>query len=392
MAEQSLKDKTVKGVSWRDIVTLKKYIFLFITVFAVLVIIDRYVPLFVRKYYHYSYKSLNVKNGEEFEESIRNATFNLIESESWGSKPLTSNKSLFQYLYKKLFGVNNIMGYGEYGYLMHYAFLYAEKQDDQEMMFLIKEKFDKYWLNDFSVARIDQASYGCVAIDLYLWSRQPKYKTIADNFFAHLDSIDHSDGMIIYTDSKIDQDVDAIGLVPPFLYYFSDVFKNNQAQLIASRMVEDFVKWGTDPITGIPCQKYDIKRHIKKKRVNWGRGTSWYLLGVQQLESDDTIVNDRIDLLDSTLINMDTYFFQQYLGEKGLPDMSATIPILFYLNSKGHIQLSKDQLANILSPYVDEDGIIRYGSPSISRPQEGVNVLLTNLFCQGLLLYFISEL
>lgn len=72
--------------------------------------------------------------------------------------------------------------------------------------------------------------------------------------------------------------------------------------------------------------------------------------------------------------------------------MSATIPILYYLNSKGYIQLTKNQLASMLSQYIDEDGIIRYGSPSISRPHDSVNVMTTNLFCQGLLLYFISEL
>ena len=185
MAEQSLKDKTVKGVAWSGIITLKKYIFLFITVFAVLVIIDRYVPLFVRKYYHYSYKSLNVKNGEEFERAIRTATFKLIESESWGGKPMGSGDSFFQFLSKRLFGRNNIMGYGEYGYLLHYTFLYAEKRNDQAMMTLIKEKFDKYWLNDFNFSRVDQTTYGNVAIDLYLWTHQHKYKDVADKFLAY---------------------------------------------------------------------------------------------------------------------------------------------------------------------------------------------------------------
>ena len=392
MEKQYLKDKTVKSVAWRGIITLKKYFFLFITVIAVLVIIDRYVPLFVRKYYRYSYKSLNVKNGEEFERAIRNATFKLIESESWGGKPMARDDSFSQYMFKKLFGSNNLIGYGEYGYLLHYAFLYAEKHNDQELMSLIKEKFDKNWLKNFSVSRVDQSSYGNVAIDLYLWTHKHDYKLVADKFIAHFDSLDRSDGMIIYTVGKIDQDVDAIGLVPPFLFYYSDVFKSSRAQSMAVRMVEDFVKWGADPITGIPCQTYDIRNHIKKRHVNWGRGTSWYLLGVNQLVTKDSLISKRVDVLDSTLLKMDTYLFPQYLGEKGLPDMSATIPILYYLNSKGYIQLSKDELAQRLSPYIDEDGVIRYCSPSISKPHEGVNVLTTNLFCQGLLLYLISEL
>lgn len=296
MEKQYLKDKTVKSVAWRGIITLKKYFFLFITVIAVLVIIDRYVPLFVRKYYRYSYKSLNVKNGEEFERAIRNATFKLIESGSWGGKPLARDDSFFHFLSKRLLGRNNIMGYGEYGYLLHYAYLYAEKYNDHELMSLIKEKFDKNWLNNFSVSRVDQASYGNVAIDLYLWTHQQNYKLVADKFIAHFDSLDRSDGMIIYTVGKIDQDVDAIGLVPPFLFYYSDVFKSSRAKSMALRMVEDHVKWGTDPVTGIPCQTYDTKSHIKKGHVNWGRGTSWYLLGVRQMESKDEAVNERVQL------------------------------------------------------------------------------------------------
>lgn len=369
-----------------------KYCAWIIVITVFFVIIDRMIPSLARYYYRHTYKSLNVKDGAEFEKVIRNATFNLIESESWGSKPMTSGDSFSQYMFKKLFGSNNLIGYGEYGYLLHYAFLYAEKHNDQELMSLIKEKFDKNWLKDFSVSRVDQASYGNVAIDLYLWTHKHDYKLVADKFFAHFDSLDRSDGMIIYTVGKIDQDVDAIGLVPPFLFYYSDVFKNSQAQLMALRMVEDYAKWGTDPITGIPCQTYDTKSHVKKGHVNWGRGTSWYLLGVRQMKSENEAVNERVQLLDSTLIKMNTYLFPHYLGEKGLPDMSATIPILYYLNSKGYIQLTKDQLASILSPYIDETGVIRYGSPSISRPHDSVNVMITNLFCQGLLLYYLSEL
>lgn len=360
-----------------------------IVIVILIIIIDRSIPPLARYYYRHTYKCLNAKDGAEFENEIRNATFNLIESESWGSKPMAGADSFFQYLSKRLFGSNNIVGYGEYGYLLHYAFLYAEKRNDQELMSLIKEKFDK--LKGFSILRVDQASYGNVAIDLYMWTHKPQYKLVAEKFFAHFDSLDRSDGMIIYSVGKIDQDVDAIGLVPPFLFYYSDVFKNSLAKSMALRMVEDYAKWGTDPVTGIPCQTYDTKNHIKKRHVNWGRGTSWYLLGVRQLESEDEVVNERVQLLDSTLIKMNTYLFPQYLGEKGLPDMSATIPILYYLYSKGYIQLSIDQLAKTLSPYIDEDGIVRYGSPSISKPHEDVSVLRTNLFCQGLLLYFISE-
>ena len=363
-----------------------------IALIAIFALVDRSIPSLTRYYYRHTYNPLNVKNGAEFEECIRDATYELIASESWGTRPMASCMSFSHFYYKKIFDGNNVIGYGEYGYLLHYAFLYAKKKNDQEMMSLIKDKFDKSWLKDLPIERIDQAAYGNVAIDLYLETHKPEYKSVADRFIAHLDSLYSNNGAIRYFSDSFDQDVDAIGLVPPFLFYYSKTFNNTKAQMLASHMVEDFVKWGTDPITGIPCQAYDTKTHVKKRHVNWGRGTSWYLLGVRHLESIDSVINERVELLDSTLIKMDTYLYPQYLGENGKPDMSVTIPILHYLNSKGRMSLSKDELANILSPYIDEEGIIRYGSPSISRPHEGVSVQMTNLMAQGLLLYYISEL
>lgn len=392
MAKQSLRDKTDVGIFRRILNALIKYVFIFIALCSILVIIDGYIPLLFRKYYLHTYKSLTVEDGDEFEKQIRDAAYNLIESESWGAKPMAGSNSLFKYILNKSLSNSNVMDYGEFGYLLHYTFLYAEKRDDQAMMTLIKEKFDKYWLNDSNLSRIDQTTYGNVALDLYLRTHQHKYKVVADKFCAYLDSLDRLDGIILYPSNKIEQDVDGIGLVSPFLFYYSDVFKSSRAQSMAVRMVEDFVKWGADPITGIPCQTYDIRNHIKKRHVNWGRGTSWYLLGVSQLVTKDSLISKRVEVLDSTLLKLDTYYFTHYLGQQGLPDMSATIPILYYLNTKKYIKLSKDQLAEILSPYIDHEGVIRFGSPSISFPHDDVNALTTNLFCQGLLLYFLSEI
>ena len=369
-------------------VVVTSSIIVFVTFICV---IDRTIPPLSRYYYRHSYKSLNVNNGNEFEKEIRDATFRLIESESWGNKPMVYSTSCFQYLSKKVFGESNIMGHGEYGYLLHYAFLYAEKQNDEAMMSLIKKKFDKYWLEGGRFERSDQVSYGTVALDLFRWTKSGVYKSLADSILKSI-SKETEGGLILYRKATSEQHVDAVGLVCPFLFYYSDVSKDTLAFSLAKRMVEDYVRWGTDPVTGIPCQTYDTQSHVKKNHVNWGRGTSWYLLGVRQLESEDSVIRKRLVLLDSTLIRMDIYLYPQYIGEKGLPDLSATIPVLFYMHSKGYVQLSKDQLTNILSPYIDEEGIVRYCSPSISRPHEGVSVLTTNLFCQGLLLYFLSEL
>lgn len=350
-------------------------------------------PEWIRSYYIRSYSSLKITDGQEFEKAIRNGTYNLIANSSWGTKPMAGTKSVWHYLRNRVIEKSNVMGYGEYGYLLHFAFLYAKERNDQEMLSIIKQKFDEYWINGGgNFERNDQVAYGNVAIDLYQHYGNEAYKIIADKIYARMDSIGKADGLILYREGTMEQHVDAIGLVCPFLFYYSDTFGVAHARELAARMAEEYVRYGADPITGIPCQTYDTKTHIKKNHANWGRGCSWYLMGTRMLHSADSVVAERLSCIDSTLVSVHSCLYPQYISENWSPDLSATIPILFHLEDHGMVSLSRDSIAGLLSPYIDDEGIIRFCSPSISYPHEGVSVWTTNLFCQGLLLYFIASL
>lgn len=218
------------------------------------------------------------------------------------------------------------------------------------------------------------------------------YKKFADRLFSRLDSLASIDGLILYREGTKEQHVDAIGLVCPFLFYYARAFNNNRAQELGNKMVEEYVRWGTDDVTGIPAQTYDIESHVKMNHANWGRGISWYLMGIENIISTDSVVSDRITTLEHTLLANTSYLYNQYFSQGDCPDMSATIPVLLYLKNRKLIDIQRDELAKLISPYCDTDGILRYSSPSIAFPHEGVSVTIKSLQSQAMLLFMLGSL
>ena len=194
--------------------------------------------------------------------------------------------------------------------------------------------------------------------------------------FSLLDSIDLKNGILLYRSNTRQQEVDAIGLACPFLSYYAQEFNNERAMDIATKMCVDYIKWGTDQVTGIPVQSYNIDTHIKCNRSNWGRGISWYLLGTMSIPKEklDITIQDRLSILEKTLLRNKTMLFNQYLSNTKM------------------VKFTKNGIAKKISPYFDKSGIMRWCSPTIGMPLEAPNALQSNMAFQGLTLYFLSSL
>ena len=351
-------------------------------------IINEYDDIIVGRYYDWAFVPAQVSDGRSFEILIRNGTYETIKEETWNTKLLANTKSVISYLRSPKISVYE---YGEYALLLHYAYQYAKVKDDIEIKELVKKKFDKVYIvnGGGKIIRNDQVAYGNVAIDLYLDTRDNKYKQFADLIYQRLDSINKKEGMILYNGGRDEQRVDGIGLICPFLFYYASTFNNDHSLELASRTANEYIKWGTDPETGVPSKSYGINTHIKRISPNWGRGVSWYLIGTEMLTEMDSICRGRLLRLDNLLLSNQSRLFNQYYDEKGLPDMSSTIPVLYHLISSGYIKMNKNELTQIIAPFCDNEGILRYCSPVVSSHIE-VNKTISNLFCQGLLLYLLT--
>lgn len=353
---------------------------------------NRMGPLWAENYYNSSFKAASPSNADDFEALLRKGCYNLIESEGkFGTKLKSYYRSVFSWLTRdRSFSE---FGYGEYALLLHYSYLYALDRNDTQLMQLIREKFDKGFRNGGGIIeRQDQIAYGNVAIDLYNRTGDIFYKKFADRLFSRLDSLASIDGLILYREGTREQHVDAIGLVCPFLFYYARTFSNNRADELGNKMTEEYVRWGTDDVTGIPAQTYDIESHVKMNHANWGRGISWFLMGIENMTMRDSVVSNRISTLEHTLLANTSYLYNQYFSQGDCPDISATIPVLLYLKKKNLISIKRGELAKLIAPYCDADGILRYSSPSIAFPHEGVSVTIKSLQSQAMLLYMLGSL
>lgn len=363
-----------------------KYFLLIVCILLLFILGNLYTPKIATWYNNKTFTSASTADSRYFERLLRDAAYKTIQEETWNGM-LGSYKTLLSYLSPDV----SVYEYGEFGLLMHYSYLYGKARNDNELCKLIKDKFDNRVITGGGIIRNDQTTYGLVALDLYGSTHDKRYKRYADEIYSRLDSLHKRDGIVIYNNKHSEQRVDGIGLVCPFLFSYSSMFNNNSAREIANKMCQEFVRLGSDSGNGIPSKAYGLKSHIKHTSPNWGRGISWYLLGTNQMDKDDELIVGRMELLDSVLLSDDDQLYQQFLDEKGLPDMSTTIPIIWHLWSSGKLNMTRDELTRLVSPYCDRKGIVRYCS-GLVYSKTGVDNKISNLFVQGLLLYMYSQL
>lgn len=272
-------------------------------------------------------------------------------------------------------------------------FLYAENTRNIELSNGIKKCVDhNLFKQNFKISRNDQIAYGCVLIDLYKKYGEQRYKHMADAMFYRLDSINKSDGIVKYRENESKQDVDGIGLICPFLNLYAKTFGSKRAMQISSRMLNEYALHGMDPTTGLPCQAYDVKTNIKLNIANWGRGCGWLCMGMVDADTTNFTKTTKQVLvkMDSTLVSMAPYY-KQYLGQyNSSTDMSATVLILYYLYKKRLINFDKEKFANLILPFVDKNGFLRFSSPSIARPNENPNPFQKHHVAQAISLYLLS--
>ena len=366
----------------------------FLVLFAVVVcsILNSYAPQLAKKYYSLRFSPCQVSQENDFERILMNGVENMLERKYISDHNLIYQSSFLSSItWKK----TSVYEYGEYGILLHYAFVYAKEKNNRELMSLIRKKFDKGFCekkyDKEKLLRNDQITYGNIAIDLYDEFGDSSYKSIAEELMNRLARIDSVSGIVLYREKSREQHVDAIGLVCPFLFYYAKRFDDQHAYNIAKKMILNYIRYGTDKETGLPVQTYDVDSHIKKNRANWGRGIAWFLLGLVDFEGLHDEDSVSVSKLEGILLKQNGLLYSQYFGDNNV-DMSATIPILYYLYHKGLLNLSAEQYTKLISPFVDNQGVVRFCSPSIAKPLERPNAFQTSMAFQGLSLVLLSEI
>lgn len=238
----------------------------------------------------------------------------------------------------------------------------------------IAKIFDETTLEN-AFTNVDQSVSGIAALHLYEITKQKKYLKFSDKMYQWIKSQESEYG-ILYNQNTDVSIVDALGMVVPFLMEYSKYYDSVEAKNLAIKTIESYVDKGVDSETGFPAFSYRLKEpHIKMGMSNWGRGTSYYVIGLDAI--NQVCVNDstqiRISRFNNNVGTMwnETHCFGQFIGEGGKNDLSAELPILYYLYKLGLVKISKQEILEY-SKFMHEgimynssssnNGIVRYGT------------------------------
>lgn len=221
---------------------------------------------------------------------------------------------------------------------------------------------------------VDQSPIGIGAIYLDSLKKDSKYKAYADNLFQWLKNRDGDYG-ILYGNDNSRSLVDALGMVVPFLMKYAQTYHCEEAENFAYKTIEKYIEYGCDNTTGVPAFSYRTEPpHIKMGMTNWGRGISWFCLGLLSIDESRLFsdVFGKVNAFQVTLYELwkQDHSFSQFVGENNKKDLSAELPILYYLYKKQKIELTGNDILQY-SKYMhngemynlssSNTGIIRYG-------------------------------
>ena len=264
-----------------------------------------------------------------------------------------------------------------------------EKKDDETIDYL-KSYFDTHTLK-LNFEYRDQAMNALISIKLYQYTNEAKYKDYAVNMYKWLLSQDSESG-IIYIPGMCYSIVDVLGMIVPFLTTYAKAFNCPEAYDKALQQIEIYSKYGCDKENGIPAFAYTIRDPIIKiGPSNWGRGISWFVLGVSCVNLSDLSIETQkiIHLMNSTLSSIWTKYhhFDRFVLENNQRDLTADLPIIWYLNMCGSITLSKKDIL-YYSQFMHDgvmyncsngnSGAIKFGVPHGPNPlAQGLMLRLT---------------
>lgn len=373
-----------------------RFLFVFSILVNVLVLLLLFLPSVTREYYKTKFTPIEYSDINECKEKISKSTILMLKDNKSVDQSVIYCKSFSDYLaYFQSINLNTAYEYGEFGFFCHYLYKYATNTNNNKLHEEIRRIIDEDVLrggDSFPLKRTDQIAFGCILLDLYNDYKDSKYLNIIQGFIKYLQNIESNYGIIMYNDSVI-QNVDGIGLICPFLNQYYKAFNDSIARRMSSNLIIEYLKNGVDERTGLPAQAYNRINNNKHGFSSWGRGAGWLALGLLEWEgyNDDQQVSIIISHFDNSIVSM-APLFHQYLSDlrSTTIDTSATIMLLYYLKEKKLINMPIEEILNIMLPFIDADGVIRFSSPSISRPFETPNCYQKHHLSQALFLYMLS--
>lgn len=267
------------------------------------------------------------------------------------------------------------------------AILHKDEECIKQIETLFEDKIENY-----PIENVHQCMGGGVAILLHQRTGKEKYKAFADKMFEWCKIHDTQYGVLFAPINA--QIIDGYGMFLPFINRYAKAYNDTTALNFAVKHVEIAAKYFIDDVGGLPSHIFSLSNsHVKHGSCNWGRGTSWFLSGLVDIDysmlSDSALV--QINKMDIALLSILKEFgqFNQFIGEQGEIDLTATLPILYYLSHKKLVKLTDKDLL-IYSRYSD-NGLLYHSSGSNSGSHGYCKYFGPNVFAQAFMLKLLNE-
>lgn len=330
------------------------------------------------------------KNVLKFKKELYEGSIQIIRSGKRPEFPTLTDLTI-THRARRLMWQDPVSKYTLYGSECGWLFFSCVQEYSDEL----KKIFDNNWLNAPFI-EVDGCQCGMIALLLHDIYKEEKYISYADKMYNWLTTRDTDFG-ILYRNSFRVVAVDVIGMAIPFLMLYSTKTSQIEAKRLAIKTVDLFLTHGVDKETGMPCYGFRYQYpHIKIGCSNWGRGVSWLVIGLTYISESELCENSRkmIDRLNATLMELynQEHGFSQFVGQIEKKDLSAELPILYYLRSKRLITLSENDL--LLYSQFMHDGVMWSSSSShTGKLLYGVNMspnMLSQAYMIRLLNLFID--
>lgn len=347
-------------------------------------------PIALRWWYNITYVPINETDEQQFEKRLMEGSMILLEDKTledniiyWDNPMKFIKNSILS------FRTISVYEYGEYGLMLFYLNKYADKRSNVKLFENIKNIVDNEMLEGdtiFDVVRTDQLTYGLILTELYKKTKSVKYKNAADKLMRFAKKRVTEKGLLTYKDNGLQQ-IDVLGFAGQFLKEYALTFKDTIAMQIREQLIEEYWRYGINHQNGIPAKAYGLHNKVPTKHVDWGRSFTWLIMG-------DYIIPDDAGacIMDSTLLAMGP-LMPQYLGDpSSKPDMSVTIPVMYYLSKRKLKRITKKEFIKAVTPFIREDGVVCFNSPSYAMPYEEPNAHHYAHLTQALALYLFTLL
>ena len=261
---------------------------------------------------------------------------------------------------------------------------------DDDMKSQVQNTFDNR-ISECEISQMSQSQIGMLAIEIFKETKDDKYKAKATEVYDFLKKKYNATYGINWSSDLIE--VDENGMIVPFLTYYTETFNDSTAYQMALKNIDYYAIHGTDRNTGLPAHAINSSEPFMKiGELNWGRGVSWWVIGLSYINIKDLSLEaqGQIEKLDKTLFRIweQDGMFTTLIRQSHEQDLSATIPIVFYLATKGKIEISS-HLADSFTVYI-HDGYLM----NCSGPKDGLtlsNFNQPNPLAHAFLLFLVNE-